>query len=140
MSEKPVVSEELIAAGLQKIFGLTEDEGGDFILREPIQLNDGKSIHGVTKAEISEIVTRLNEAKLGNESSFQWASEAEFSLISLGSIGAFDRFFEDKEFIGQGENPVTFKIGKPSREFSAYLLCLFAQNPLLTRTPVTGCY
>ncbi|WP_330332629.1 hypothetical protein OHS33_24900 [Streptomyces sp. NBC_00536] len=135
MSEKPVVSEELIAAGLQKIFGLTEDEGGDFILREPIQLNDGKSIHGVTKAEISEIVTRLNEAKLGNESSFQWASEAEFSLISLGSIGAFDRFFEDKEFIGQGENPVTFKIGKPSREFSAYLLCLFAQNPLLTRTP-----
>ncbi|MEU3904738.1 hypothetical protein AB0F20_13030 [Streptomyces goshikiensis] len=134
MSEKPVVSEELIAAGLQKVFGLNEGEDGDFTFREPITLQDGKSIHGVTKAEISEVVARLNEAKVTTESFFQWGSEAEFSLVSLDSIGAFDRFFEDKEFPGQGENPVTFKIGRPSREFSAYLLCLFSENPLLLKS------
>ncbi|MER7959389.1 hypothetical protein [Streptomyces sp. NPDC096030] len=135
MSEEPVVSEELVTVGLQRVFRLEEGEDGHFTLHEPIQLHNGDTIRGITKEEISEVAARLNEAKLKSESSFQWESEAEFSLVSLDSIGAFDRFFEDKEFIGQGENPVTFNTGRPSREFSAYLLCLFAQNPLLLRSP-----
>ncbi|MFC8712020.1 hypothetical protein ACFUCQ_19160 [Streptomyces sp. NPDC057197] len=135
MSQGPVVSEDLITVGLRRVFRFDENEDGDFILPEPILLNSGNTICGVTKAEVSEISARLNEAKIKNESSFQWESEAEFSLVSLDSIGAFDRFFEDKEFVGQGENPVTFKIGRPSREFASYLLCLFAQNPLLLRAP-----
>jgi hypothetical protein len=135
MSEEPVVSEELITAGLRRVFRLNEGENGDFYLPDPIRLDNEKTINGVTKAEISEISARLNSAKLKNESSFQWGTEAEFSLVSLDSIGAFDRYFEDKEFAGQGDNAVTFKVGKPSREFSAYLLCIFAENPLLLRTP-----
>lgn len=135
MSEGPEVSEELITAGLRRVFRIDEEENGNFILREPIRIDDEKIINGVTRAEISEISDRLNSAKLKSESYFQWGTEAEFSLVSLDPIGAFDRYFGDKEFIGQGDNPVTFKVGKPSREFSAYLLCIFAKNPMLLRAP-----
>ncbi|WP_435238652.1 hypothetical protein [Streptomyces sp. YPW6] len=135
MSEELIVNESLITKGLRTIFHIEEDENGDFTLRDPIQMDDGKEISGITKAEIAEVTKRLSEAKFKNESSFHWEREAEFSLVSLDPIGAFERFFEDKEFLGQGENPVTFKTGRPSREFSAYLLCLFTQNPLLMKTP-----
>ncbi|MEU2954047.1 hypothetical protein [Streptomyces xanthochromogenes] len=135
MSEGPEVSEELITAGLRRVFRIDEKENGDFILRDPIRIDDEKTINGVTRAEISEISDRLNSAKLKSESYFQWGTEAEFSLVSLDPIGAFDRYFDDKEFIGQGDSPVTFKVGKPSREFSAYLLCIFAKNPMLLRAP-----
>ncbi|MFF0890587.1 hypothetical protein [Streptomyces sp. NPDC003456] len=114
---------------------MNEEENGDFTLRDPIRLDDEKTINGVTQSEISEIADRLNSAKLRSESYFQWDTEAEFALVSLDSIGTFDRYFDDKEFTGQGDNPVTFKVGKPSREFSAYLLCIFAKNPLLLRAP-----
>ncbi|WP_153813857.1 MULTISPECIES: hypothetical protein [unclassified Streptomyces] len=135
MSEVPEVSEELITAGLRRVFRINEEGNGNFTLRDPIRVDDEKTITGVTGPEISEISDRLNSAKLKSESYFQWGTEAEFSLVSLDPIGAFDRYFDEKEFIGQGDNPVTFKVGKPSREFSAYLLCLFAKNPLLLRAP-----
>lgn len=135
MSQDLAVTEELITSGLRRVFQLNEDKSGNLTFQEPIQLANGKVIQGVTKEEICEISTRLNGAKVRSDSSFQWESEAEFSLISLDSIGTFDRFFENKEFVGQGDNSVTFRTGRPSRDFSAYLLCIFAHNPLLLRTP-----
>lgn len=135
MSEGPQVSEELIIAGLRRVFRIDGEENGVFTLRDPIRIDDEKTINRVTRAEISEISDRLNAAKLKSESYFQWGTEAEFSLVSLDPVGAFDRYFDDEEFIGQGDNPVTFKVGKPSREFSAYLLCVFASNPMLLRAP-----
>ncbi|MGW0337692.1 hypothetical protein ACWD0J_38795 [Streptomyces sp. NPDC003011] len=131
MSGQPVINEASIIEGLRRVFRSDGTVSGDFTLREPISLSDGKTINGASSTEISEITTRLNGAKSMTESSFQWENEAEFSLVSLDQVGAFDRFFEDKTFEGQGDNPVTFKVGRPSREFAAYLLCKFAQNPVL---------
>ncbi|MFD8028172.1 hypothetical protein ACFV3F_05330 [Streptomyces sp. NPDC059717] len=131
MSGQSVINEASIVEGLRRVFRSIGTASGDFTLRDPISLPDGKTIHGATSAEISEITARLNDAKSRTESSFQWENEAEFSLVSLDQVGAFDRFFEDKTFEGQGDNPVTFKVGSPSREFAAYLLCKFVQNPVL---------
>ncbi|MFD5817802.1 hypothetical protein [Streptomyces sp. NPDC127038] len=131
MSGQPTISESSIVEGLRRVFRSDGPVSGDFLLRDPIPLPDGGAIKGADSAEIAELVIRLNSAKLKTESSFQWENEAEFSLVSLDQVGAFDRFFEEKTFEGQGENPVTFKIGRPSREFAAYLLCMFAQNPAL---------
>ncbi|MEV7090660.1 hypothetical protein AB0O07_33155 [Streptomyces sp. NPDC093085] len=135
MSWQPVVDEMSIMKGLRLIFRSNGEESGDFTLRDPIQMLEGKTISGVSSTEISTIVTHLNQAKSKTESSFRWEKEAEFSLVSLDSIGAFDRFFEDKTFTGQGDNPVTFKVGRPSREFAAYLLCIVAQNPTFLTSP-----
>lgn len=129
MSGQPVIDEISIIKALRLVFRSNGEEGGNFTLRDPFQLSEGKTISGANSTEISAIVTHLNQAKSKTESSFQWEKEAEFSLVSLDSIGAFDRFFEDKTFTGQGDNPVTFKVGRPSREFAAYLLCAVAQNP-----------
>ncbi|WP_405766528.1 hypothetical protein OHU34_13895 [Streptomyces sp. NBC_00080] len=131
MSGQPVINEASITEGLRRVFRSDGAVNGDFTLRDPIPLADGGTINGASSIEISEIATRLNSAKSKTESSFQWENEAEFSLVSLDQVGAFDRFFEDKTFEGQGDNPVTFKVGRPSREFAAYLLCKFAQNPVL---------
>ncbi|MGW4350151.1 hypothetical protein ACWEL8_34410 [Streptomyces sp. NPDC004690] len=124
-----------IMKALRLMFRGSGTENGDFILHDPIQLTEGKVIGGANGSEISTIVTHLNQAKFKNESSFQWDKEAEFSLVSLDSIGTFDRFFEDKTFTGQGDNPVTFKVGRPSREFAAYLLCAIMQNPTFLTSP-----
>jgi hypothetical protein len=131
MSGQSVINEASIMEVLRRVFGSDGTASGDFTLRDPISLPDGKIINGASSAEIAEITTRLNSAKSKTESSFQWENEAEFSVVSLDQVGAFDRFFEDKTFEGQGDNPVTFKVGRPSREFAAYLLCKFAQNPAL---------
>ncbi|MEU1450076.1 hypothetical protein [Streptomyces mirabilis] len=131
MSGQPVINEASIVEGLRRVFRSDGTVSGDFTLRDPISLTDGKTINGASSAEISEITTRLNSAKSITESSFQWENEAEFSLVSLDQVGAFERFFEDKTFEGQGDNPVAFKVGRPSREFAAYLLCKFAQTPVL---------
>ncbi|MFI8814119.1 MULTISPECIES: hypothetical protein [unclassified Streptomyces] len=131
MNELPAVKESSIMQGLRRTFRSDGTTNDGFTLLEPILLPDGRTINGASNAEISEIATRLNSAKSRTESSFQWEREAEFSLVALDQVGAFDRFFEDKSFEGQGETPVTFKIGRPSREFSAYLLSKFMENPLL---------
>ncbi|MFJ8637624.1 hypothetical protein [Streptomyces sp. NPDC093610] len=131
MGGQPVVNETSIMNGLRLIFRGDATESGDFALRDPVSPSDSAAIHGVTGAEIAEIVARLNSAKSTTESSFQWENDAEFSLISLDQVGAFDRFFEDKTFEGQGDNPVTFAVGRPSSEFTAYLLCKFTQNSAL---------
>ncbi|MEU6228330.1 hypothetical protein [Streptomyces sp. NPDC047042] len=137
MSGQSVINENSIMEGLRRAFRSDGTASGDFTLRDPIPLGNGKTINGASSAEIREIVARLNSAKSKSESSFQWENEAEFSLVALDQIGAFDRFFEDKAFEGQGDNPVTFKVGKPSREFAAYLLCKFVENPALLTSPRT---
>ncbi|MGW6454399.1 hypothetical protein ACWF94_00480 [Streptomyces sp. NPDC055078] len=129
MGEQPVVDEKSIMEALRIVFRRGGDrEGEDFTLLSPISLPDGASIVGVESVEVSAIVDRLNQAKRKTETSFHWDDRAEFSLISLDSIGTFDRYFEDSEFNGQGENALTFRVGRPSREFTAYLLCMVAQN------------
>jgi hypothetical protein len=128
MSVQTVVDEASITQALRKVFHSDGSQSGDFTLRAPIQAQEGGTISGANSTEIAAIVKRLNEAKKKTESSFHWENEAEFSLVSLDSIGAFDRFFDDAAFTGQGDNPVTFEVGKPSREFAAYLLCIVAQN------------
>jgi hypothetical protein len=116
--------------GLRRIFPTDGSTGDDFVLRDPIRLSDGKSINGADSAEIAAIIARLNEAKSNTDSSFQWEKEAEFSLASLDPFGAFDRIFDDTIFTGQGDNPVTFRVGRPSREFAAYLLCAATLDPI----------
>ncbi|MFD8349991.1 hypothetical protein ACFV1X_13750 [Streptomyces coelicoflavus] len=131
MSSQPLVdvNENSILEGLRKVFHSDGIASGNFTLREPMKLTNGRSINGASSTEISNIIARLNGAKSRNESSFQWEHEAEFSLVSLDPLDTFGRIFEDTNFAGQGDNPVTFKIGTPSREFAAYLLCAATQNP-----------
>ncbi|MDQ0583433.1 hypothetical protein [Streptomyces rishiriensis] len=138
MNAHPKVDERSILGGLRRVFlAAPGNVGGDFILRDPIRLSDGKSINGADSTEIAGMITRLNQAKSKTESSFQWESEAEFSLVSLSPFSAFDRIFDDTTFPGQGENPVTFKVGRPSREFAAYLLCAATQNSV-SATPAAS--
>ncbi|MGW0833409.1 hypothetical protein [Streptomyces prunicolor] len=134
MSGQAVVSEASILEGLRLVLRTVGGGSGDFTLRKPINLNNGKIISGANSTEISAITARLNEAKTKTESSFQWEDRAEFSLIPLDSIGTFERFFEERTFTGQGDNPVNFKIGRPSREFAAYLLCTVAQDPTFLKS------
>ncbi|MFD9500609.1 hypothetical protein [Streptomyces sp. NPDC060035] len=135
MSASSAINETSIMEGLRRVFRSDGTASDDFTLRDPISLPDGKVILGASSAEIAAITTRLASAQSRTESSFQWESEAEFSLVSLDQVGAFDRFFEGETFEGQGDNPVTFRVGRPSREFAAYLLCKFAQNPVLLTSP-----
>jgi hypothetical protein len=135
MSGKPTIDEASIIKGLQLVFHNVETISDDFTLREPISLPDGKTINGTNSAEIAGIITRLDSAKLKTDSSFQWEKEAEFSLVSLDQFGAFDKFFEEKKFEGQGDNPATYTVGRPSPEFAAYLLCIFTQNQDLLKFP-----
>jgi hypothetical protein len=137
MSAQPIIDEISVMKGLQLVFRSIETTSGDFILREPISLPSGATINGASSVEIAEIITRLNSTKSKTESSFQWEHEAEFSLVSLDQFDAFGRLFEEKTFGGQGDNPVTYKVGRPSRAFAAYLLCKFAQNPFLMKSPRT---
>ncbi|MGQ4485377.1 hypothetical protein ACN6LM_000357 [Streptomyces sp. SAS_281] len=131
MSGQSAINESSILNGLRRIFRGDATASGDFTLRDPIPLPNGPKITGASSAEIAEIATRLDSAKSKSESSFQWENKAEFSLVSLDQVGAFDRFFEDKTFEGQGDDPVIFAVGRPSREFTAYLLCKFTQNSVL---------
>lgn len=135
MNGQPVVSEAAIIEGLRLVFRTNGNESGDFTLQDSIQTHEGRTITGASSTEIAAIVTHLNQAKTRTESSFHWENEAEFSLVSLDSFGNFDRFFEDRTFTGQGDNPVTFQVGRPSREFAAYLLCTIAQNPIFLTSP-----
>lgn len=134
MSGQVAVDEASIIQALRRVFRFDGTQSGDFTLQTPLRLTREKSVTGTSSTEISAIAKRLNEAKNRDESSFQWENEAEFSLVSLDQIGAFDRFFEDREFTGQGDNPVTFRFGRPSREFAAYLLCTVMQNDSFMRS------
>lgn len=128
MSEQVAIDEASIIQALRRVFQFNGTQSGDFTLQAPLQVTLERSVTGTSSTEISAIAKRLNEAKKRDESSFQWENEAEFSLVSLDQVGAFDRFFEDREFTGQGDNPVTFRFGRPSREFAAYLLCTVTQS------------
>ncbi|MFE9938135.1 hypothetical protein [Streptomyces hirsutus] len=134
MSGQVAVDEASIIQALRRVFQFDGTQSWDFTLQTPLRVTREKSVTGTSGTEISAIAKRLNEAKKRDESSFQWENEAEFSLVSLDQIGAFDRFFEDREFTGQGDNPVTFRFGRPSREFAAYLLCTIMQNDSFMRS------
>ncbi|WP_405567066.1 hypothetical protein OG418_19100 [Streptomyces phaeochromogenes] len=134
-SPLPVLNKENLVNGLSFVIpGLKETDNG-VLLPRAVPLSGGRSVERLSNQEIDGILTKLNSAVSRNASSFQWVQEAEFSIISLEARGAFDRFFEDKQFTGQGENPITYKIGKPSKEFTAYLLCVIAQQSGIRKTP-----
>ncbi|MPY63689.1 hypothetical protein [Streptomyces spongiae] len=135
MSSLPVLRRETVLEGLKWVFQGGESQDGAFILPTPAPLSGGRTIDRVTHEEIDSVLIRLSQAKVRTDSSVQWLREAEFSLLSLNDGGAFERLFEEKQFTGQGENPVTYSIGRPSPEFTAYLLSTAAQHPEIRKAP-----
>ncbi|MFH8494154.1 hypothetical protein [Streptomyces coeruleorubidus] len=135
MSSLPDVSSEAIMKGLKYVFRNGEDQDGTFTIPTPAPLSGGRTVDRITRDEIEIILARLNQSKSRTESSFHWEKEAEFSLLPLNGGGMFDRMFEEKQFVGQGENSVTYAIGRASPEFAAYLLCAAAQHPEIYKAP-----
>lgn len=129
MTSPTILNRDSVLEGLKWVFRDGKNTGSEFILAQPAHLAGGRTVDRITWAEIDSVVTKLQQAKLRTESSFQWSNVAEFSLIPLSENGAFERFLEEKEFEGQGDNPSSFIIGSASPEFAAYLLCLIVQYP-----------
>lgn len=103
------------------------DEG--FSVPNAVPLSGGRSVDRLRENEIAEVLEKLQTANIGNLSSLQWDRGAEFSLVSLDTRWGFERFFERNQLVGQGENPVTYSLGRPSVNFVAFLLCAIGQDP-----------
>ncbi|MEV0668262.1 hypothetical protein ACIBI3_43510 [Actinomadura luteofluorescens] len=82
-----------------------------------------EGVSSVTSEEIAEINETLSRAVLIKESGIVWPDRAEFLLTILSDAVVFDRFLAEKEFRGEGENALTYRVSRGSKEFAAYLLC-----------------
>ncbi|MGW1533094.1 hypothetical protein [Streptomyces aureus] len=131
----PVLDRENLFAGLKFIIPVIESTDDGFLLPGGAAFSGGRSIDRITETEIGEVLEKLAGAERKTESSLYWDRQAEFSLVSLDVRGAFERFFEDERFVGQGENPISYEVGRPSKEFTAYLLCAIAQQSAIRRVP-----
>lgn len=104
--------------------------------RQPVNPTDRavREIAPLTEQVVEEIINTLNTTTSNTESSFHWRNRAEFTIVPLSPYGAFERL-EGVEFPGQGDNPVTFRVGPASKEVVAYLLCYIGQHPEITKQP-----
>ncbi|MFF7876748.1 hypothetical protein ACFZDM_21265 [Streptomyces californicus] len=100
-----------------------------FAITNAVPLSGGRSVSLMSSAEISTTLEKLQTAEIDNPSSLKWDNTAEFSLVSLDRRWGFERFFEDDQLASQGENPITYSVGKSSVDFTAFLLCLIGQDP-----------
>lgn len=122
------VDKEQLFTALSRIFpGLSQYETGLF-LSEQLQLFEDRVIDGVTVGEINEINARLASAVTRGGGGIIWPNGAEFVVSSLNDDRSFDRFFDDRSIEGQGEHALTYRISKPSKEFTAFLLCSLSDD------------
>ncbi|MFH8992000.1 hypothetical protein [Streptomyces sp. NPDC017940] len=92
----------------------------------------------LTHREIEDILANLGDLKSSTDTSFIWADRAEFTIVPLNNHASFERSFDGAEFKGQGDNPISYEVGPPSKEVVAYLLCLIGENPALRATRKWG--
>ncbi|MGW3174024.1 hypothetical protein [Streptomyces sp. NPDC001153] len=131
----PVVSRESLLDGLRLIIRqLTAIDDG-FAIPIPGYGQENDSVATLSEGEIENVIQNLKALKSNTESSFIWPNKAEFTLVPLNSHGLFERSLDGIDFTGQGDNPVTYTVGAPSKEVVAYLLCLLSQNPGIVKLP-----
>ncbi|MGW0930308.1 hypothetical protein [Streptomyces sp. NPDC002644] len=138
-SVSAIVSKESLRKGLTLLMrNLDETEDG-LMLRPPAAASPTdravREIAPLTSQDIEEVIDVLKEATSNTESAFHWRKRAEFTIVPLSHFSPFDRELHDMEFPGQGDNPVTFRIGVPSKEVTAYLLCYIGHNSEIVRQP-----
>ncbi|MFE2277111.1 hypothetical protein ACFXAE_07545 [Streptomyces sp. NPDC059454] len=132
-SPQLVFDAESLLTGLQLVLPGAVDADGGFFVSDAVPLSDGRSVDRLQVNEIVEVLENLKKADIDSLSSLRWDLNAEFSLVSLDARWGFDRFFERNHFVGQGENPVTYAVGRPSVNFVAFLLCVLGQDPAAAR-------
>ncbi|WP_432090912.1 hypothetical protein [Streptomyces sp. NRRL F-5630] len=132
-----VVSRSAFLDGLKLLVRQLQAVDGGFVL--PIADGSGNNVSTdkitLRESEIEDVMRSLKSMTSNTKSSFIWPDRAEFTIVPLNSHGLFERSLEGVEFAGQGDNPVTYMVGNPSKEVVVYLLCVLSQRPEIARIP-----
>ncbi|MFH8492209.1 hypothetical protein [Streptomyces longisporoflavus] len=131
----PVVSRDALLNGLQMVVRRLSavDEGFAIPIPGYNQKDDGIAI--LSESEIDAVIQNLKALKSKTENSFIWSNSAEFTLVPLNPHGLFERSLDGVDFTGQGDNPVTYTVGSPSKEVVAYLLCVISEKADIVKQP-----
>ncbi|MFI1353626.1 hypothetical protein ACH4TV_08585 [Streptomyces sp. NPDC020898] len=130
-----IVSKESLSEGLRLILRDLEETDDGLALPASDRDSGIRSIKPLTNHEMNEIIDNLKEADSNTDSSFHWKDHAEFTIVPLSAHRMLERFFDGTTLSGQGDNPISYSIGDPSREVIAYLACYLAQNKEILRSP-----
>ncbi|MBA6433869.1 hypothetical protein [Streptomyces sp. GMR22] len=133
------MSRESLRKGLYLLMRDLEDTEAGLALRvSALAASSGRAVREIeplAEETIEEVIDALKAATSNTASAFHWRERAEFTIIPLNAYGPLERYLGAAEFTGQGDNPVTFKVGRPSREVAAYILCHIAHNPEIVKQP-----
>lgn len=124
---------ELLLKGIQKIYPDAEEAPSGIILPNSGVRIARTEINEICTAEIDEALGALADTTSLTPSAAHWETRAEFTIIPLSGHAFFDRYFDGKQIEDSGENGATYRIGGPSREFVAQLLCSLAENDQLEK-------
>ncbi|WP_445280182.1 hypothetical protein [Streptomyces sp. DSM 118148] len=124
----PGADEDELFEALQWIYpGLQRTEDGFTYINEG-QIFEDRAERHLKRTQINAIAAGLEEASIHKESGLVWSNKAEFLLAIPNDYGAFDRFLEDKTILGDGESSLKYSTGRPSAEFTAFLLATLSSN------------
>ncbi|MFF1794606.1 hypothetical protein ACFVXQ_10335 [Kitasatospora sp. NPDC058263] len=129
----PDVTEDGLLEGIKFFLPDAEKVNGAIMVVGGVPVSGGRINDRISSAEIAEVLDSIASASEISESSITWPGRAEFMIMPLGRMGLFERFFDAKRIESQGENAISYSIGRPSKEFMTHLLCSVARFPELRR-------
>ncbi|MCP3756302.1 hypothetical protein [Streptomyces sp. TBY4] len=128
------VDKESLLVGVRLLFPDAEGTDDGIVIKDGLTIA-GRTIDRIKTSEIDEIAKTLRECISVSTSAVHWTDKAEFTVIPLNDHGFFDGIFGERQIGEQGEEGVSYKVGKPSSVFIAHLLCSLAQNSEVLKTP-----
>ncbi|MBT1101800.1 hypothetical protein [Streptomyces sp. Tu10] len=134
-ANSPAVNRDALLNGLRLIVRRLSTVEEGFAVPIPGYGQKDDSIAVLSESEIETTIQNLKALKSNTENSFFWLNKAEFTLVPLNPHGLFERYLDGVDFTGQGDNPVTYTVGSPSKEVTAYLLCLISEKPDIVKQP-----